>query len=440
MPVTYRHMQKQQPRRCQAPRVHKSGPSRPTRSQHSVFRQLCNLIPEHMIPVLAREYEIDARGFSATSHVLSLIYGHTSHALSLNDICDALSVHEAEFLRVRGASAPARNTFSNANRTRDPAVAEVLYWKMLAHLQTLSSGFTEYGKHKGFISRLKREIFAIDSTTLQLTLASIDWARHRRRKAAAKCHMRLNIGTFLPSFVAVEDAAHFDGTRANILCAGLGFGDVLLGDRAYVDFLFLADLNARGVFFVLRPKKNMVYTFVKSLPCKGKILRDELVRPDGQTSAMDYPGILRMITALVEVDGVEREMTFITNNTVWSARTITELYRARWAIESFFKEIKQTLQLRDFVGTNEKAVKWQVWTGLLTHLLLRFLRHVSHWTRSFSRCVGIVRCALWVKVDLGELLIRYGTASPPHRPAEYAIEPFLPGFEAFSSSLMGQHG
>lgn len=155
---------------------------------------------------------------------------------------------------------------------------------------------------------------------------------------------------------------------------------------------------------------------------------------------MDYPGILRMITALVEVDGVEREMTFITNNTVWSARTITELYRARWAIESFFKEIKQTLQLRDFVGTNEKAVKWQVWTGLLTHLLLRFLRHVSHWTRSFSRCVGIVRCALWVKVDLGELLIRYGTASPPHRPAEYAIEPFLPGFEAFSSSLMGQHG
>jgi hypothetical protein len=238
----------------------------------------------------------------------------------------------------------------------------------------------------------------------------------------------------------VEDAAHFDGTRANMLCAGLGCGDVLLGDRAYVDFQFLADLNARGVFFVLRPKKNMVYTFVKSLPCKGKILRDELVRPDGQTSAMDYPGILRMITALVVVDGVEREMTFITNNTVWSARTITELYRARWAIESFFKEIKQTLQLRDFVGTNEKAVKWQVWTGLLTHLLLRFLRHVSHWARSFSRCVGIVRCALWVKVDLSELLIRYGTASPPHRPAVYAMEPILPGFEAFSSSLMGQHG
>jgi len=146
------------------------------------------------------------------------------------------------------------------------------------------------------------------------------------------------------------------------------------------------------------------------------------------------------VPARVEVDGVEREMTFITNNTQWSARTIAELYRARWTIEVFFKEIKQTLQLRDFVGTNEKAVKWQVWTGLLMHLLLRVLRHVSRWGHSFSRCVGIVRTALWVKTDLGELLRCYGTAGGPHRPVLSAKEPFLPGFEAFSSSPMGQHG
>ena len=433
-------MKKQTPRRRHAPRARKGGPSRPTRSKHTVFRQVCNLIPGHMIPVLAREHEIDARGFSETSHVVSLIYGHVSHALSLNEVCDALSVHEPEFLRIRGATAPARNTFSNANRTREPALAENLYWRMLSHLQTLCPGFTDYGKHSGFIFRLKREIFAMDSTTLQLTLASIDWARHRRRKAAAKCHMRLNIGSFLPAFAVVEDAAHHDCVRADVLCAGLGTGDVLLADRAYVDLPFLTRLNARGVFFVLRPKRNMLFTTVKKLPCKGNILQDELVRPAGVTTAKDYPGLLRMVTALVEVDGVEREMTFITNNTVWSARTIAELYRARWAIESFFKELKQTLQLRDFVGTNEKAVKWQVWIGLLTHLLLRFLRHISGWRHSFSRCAGIVRSALWVKTDLGELLRRYGTADGPHRPVVCDKEPFLPGFEAFSSSPVGQPG
>jgi hypothetical protein len=280
----------------------------------------------------------------------------------------------------------------------------------------------------------------MDSTTLQLTLASIDWARHRRRKAAAKCHLRLNIGTFLPTYVVVEDAAHHDSVRADVLCAGMVTGDVLLADRAYVDLAFLAGLDARGVFFVLRPKANMLFATVKTLPCKGKILRDALVRPAGVKTATAYPGLLRLVTALVDVDGVEREMTFVTNNTVWSARTIAELYRARWTIELFFKELKQTLQLRDFVGTNEKAVKWQVWTGLLTHLLLRFLRHVSRWGRSFSRCAGIVRSALWVKTDLGELLACYGTAPGPHRPVLCAKEPFLPGFEAFSSSLVGQHG
>jgi len=439
LPVAYRHMKKPKPRRRQAPRARKGGPSRPARSKHTVFRQVCNLIPGHTIPVLAREHQIDARGFSATSHVMALIYGHVSRALSLNEICDALSVHAAEFLRIRDATPPKRNTFSNANRTRDPFVAENLYWQMLAHLQTVCPGFTEYGKHAGFIFRLKRDIFAMDSTTLQLTLASIDWARHRRRKAAAKCHLRLNIGTFLPTFAVVEDAAHHDSVRADVLCAGMVAGDVLLADRAYVDLDFLAGLEARGIFFVLRPKSNMLFQTVKSLPVKGKILRDELVRPTG-VKTQSYPGLLRLVTALVEVDGVEREMTFLTNNTVWSARTIAELYRARWSIELFFKELKQTLQLRDFVGINEKAVKWQVWTGLLTHLLLRFLRHVSRWGRSFSRCVGIVRSALWVKTDLGELLACYGTAQSPHRPVLCAKEPFLPGFEAFSSSLMGQHG
>lgn len=433
-------MKKNQSASRQEQRAHKGKPSRPTRCNHTVFRQVCNLIPRRMIPQLAQEYEIDARKFSATSHVLSLLFTHLGRTESLNETCDALRVHDAEFLRTRGATPPARNTFSNANRTRDPAMAEALYWRMLKHLQTVSPGFTQYGKHSGFIFRLKREIFAIDSTTLQLTLASIDWARHRRKKAAAKCHMRLNVGSFLPAFAVVEDAAHHDSVRASTLCTGLVAGDVLLGDRAYVDFPFLSDLDARGVFFVLRPKKNMLFETVKQLPCKGKTLRDQLVRPTGVKTSKAYTGLLRLVTALVEVDGVEREMTFVTNNTSWSSRTIAELYRARWAVELFFKEIKQTLQLRDFVGTNEKAVKWQVWTGLLAHLLLRFFKHVSAWRHSFSRCAGIVRAALWVKAGLLEILLCYGTAGAPHRPVTGGKQPFLPGFQAFSSCPMGQHG
>jgi len=440
LPVTYRHMKKQ-PRHRKASRTREGGPSRPTKCKHTVFRQACNLIPVHMIPKLAREFKIDARKFSETSHFFSLLFTHFARTDSLNETCDALRVHEAEFLRTREATPPARNTFSNANRTRDPAMAEALYWQMLKYLQELCPGFTQYGKHAGFLFRLKRGIFAMDSSTLQLTLASIDWARHRRKKAAAKCHMRIDIGTFLPVFAVVEEAGHHDSVRAETLCAGLVAGDVLLGDRAYVDFSFLSDLNQREVFFVLRPKKNMLFDVLKELPCKGKILRDVLVKPTLEKSSKAYgAGPLRLVTAIVEVNGVEREMTFITNNTNWSARTIAELYRARWVIEVFFKEIKQTLQLRDFIGTNDKAVKWQVWSGLMAHLLLRFIKHISKWRHSFSRCVGIVRAALWVKADLLEILLCYGTANGPHRPVTSSKQPFLPGFGAFSSCPMGQHG
>jgi transposase len=174
-----------------------------------------------------------------------------------------------------------------------------------------------------------------------------------------------------------------------VLCAGLKDGDVMLADRAYVDLAFLYDLSERGVFFVLREKENMVFTVLKRRTHKDpRILADETVRMSRKGSAEKYPVPLRRITAIVEVDGHDMEMTFITNNFAWSPRTIAELYRARWAIETFFKELKQTLQLADFVGYNEKAVKWQVWTGLLAHLLLRFLKHVAKWTLSFSRLVG----------------------------------------------------
>ena len=121
--------------------AHTSRPSQPTKSKHTGFYQLSNLIPAHLIPGLERKYAIDSRGFNGNGHVLGLIYGHASHALSLNDICDALSLHAAEFFRVRGSTPPKRNTFSNANRTRNPAMAEELYWSMLAHLKQICPSF-----------------------------------------------------------------------------------------------------------------------------------------------------------------------------------------------------------------------------------------------------------------------------------------------------------
>ena len=197
-----------------------------------------------------------------------------------------------------------------------------------------------------------------------------------------------------------------------------------LADRAYTDFSFLDGLRVRGVFFVVRQKTNMRLKRVRRLPESrdASIISDELVEPVLARSKKLYTVPLRRVSARVEVDGKMREMTFLTNNLDWSPRTVAELYRARWAVELFFKELKQTCQIRDFVGYNENAVKWQVWTGMLVHLLLRFMRHVAGWKLSFSRLAGVARAAVWVKRDLIEILKTYGTAPRPE-PGEPHVKP-----------------
>ena len=196
------------------------------------------------------------------------------------------------------------------------------------------------------------------------------------------------------------------------------------------------------MFFVVREKKRARYRTERSAPESGRppnVLSDEVIFLSDPKTRKKYPGPLRRIRARVEVDGNLREMVFLTNNREWSAATVAELYRARWQVELLFKELKQTLQLLDFYGENANAVAWQIWTALLVHLLLRFLAFCSKWHGSYTRFAGVVKAALWERVDLLELLRAHGTAPPPSRTAWDAETPCLPGFESFWTRSMGQH-
>jgi IS4 transposase len=140
------------------------------------------------------------------------------------------------------------------------------------------------------------------------------------------------------------------------------------------------------------------------------------------------PELMRRVVALVEVDGQEREMVFLTNNLEWSPRSVADLYRCRWQIEVFFKQIKQTLQLADFLGYSANAVRWQVWIALLVYVLLRYLSFVSKWAHSFTRLFTIVRAVLWSKIDLWDLLGCYGTAKGSFRNLALPEQAYFPGF------------
>ena len=403
----------------------------PAASKFNLLRQICNLIPEFLVSKLSRETGVDkkVRTFSAWSHVVSLLFAQLTHSIGLNDVCDALGLHSGPLSSLRGATAPTRNNLSHANKVRSADMAEKLFWAVFDHLGKLSPDFVSGCAGKRFARRFKRAIHLVDSTTIPLIASCMDWARHRRRKAAAKCHLRLDLQSFLPRFAIVDTARHNDARRARELCAGIKAGEIVIFDKAYVDFAHLADLCMRLVFWVTRAKDNLRFKVVRRYQrgAVGKVLRDDLIRLTTPASRKDYPELMRRIVALVEVDGKEVEMVFLSNNLEWSAASIVDLYRCRWQIEVFFKQIKQTLQLADFLGTSANAVRWQVWTALLVYLLLRYLSFLSNWSHSFSRLFTLVRTALWKKWDLLALLERYGTASGHFRCLARPEQAYLPG-------------
>jgi len=410
----------------------KTSRSTPTRSKLSVFRQLCNLIPTHLVSHLARTTGVEekSRSFKPWSHVVSLLFAQFTHAVGLNDVCDALRLHSGPLSAIRGATPPSRNGLSTANRERPAALAEQLFWQTLEHLKSLSPAFAGGRAGKRLAHRFKTAIHVVDATTIQLIASAMDWARHRRRKAAAKCHLRLDLHSFLPRFALVDTARDHDARRAREVCAGIRSGEIVLFDKAYVDFVHLRDLDGRGVFWITRAKDNLQFKVVQrriKTP-EGKILRDDEILLTVPRSRADYPRRLRRVVALVEVDGVERELVFLTNNLEWAASTVAELYRCRWQIEVFFKQIKQTLQLADFLGNSANAVRWQVWTALLVYVLLRYQAFLSRWASSFVRLWTCVRAALWLKLEAVALLKSYGTAGGDFRLLGQPEAAYLPGF------------
>ena len=380
---------------------------------------------------LARAHGVDAhaRTFSPWSHVVTLLYAQVSHALSLNDVCDALRLWATPLRALRGATPPSRNALSHANKIRDCGMAEQLFWRVLGDLQQRFPRFRQ-GATRGLAWRFRRAIHVVDATVIQLVSNCVSWAQHNRRKAAAKCHMRLSLRSLLPSFAVVDTAREHDVRRLHQLCAGLQPGEIVLFDKGYHLASYFWALTQRGVFFVTRARDNLVCRVKKRLPCGSdpRIRQDELIQLEGLVTGRDYPGLLRRVTARVIIDGEACVLVLLTNNFTWSGASVADLYRCRWQIEAFFKQIKQTLQLADFLGHSANAVKWQVWMALLVYVLLRFQAWFSKWAHSFSRLLTLLRSALWLRRDIGQLLRRYGTADGHFVHLTPCPQSWLPGF------------
>jgi hypothetical protein len=397
----------------------------PTRSNVIVLRQLFKLIPRSFVQEAGKlsGAEAKSRTFSVLSHVAAMCFAQLTHAIGLNDVCDWLRM-KSQALAKLGATPPSRNALSHANKVRSSECIEQLFWKVLGHLQSCEPGFARGKRGKGLLRRFRVKLHAVDSTTMELVANCLDWAKHRRRKAAAKMHLRLDLHSFLPGCAIVDTAKHHDNSRAREVCAGLQSGEVVIFDKAYVDFEHLTELDTRGVWWVTRAKDNMKYDAAENLPVpeRGKIVKDQVVVLSGEQ-------VVRRVEAWVEVDEREQLMVFITNNFEWSPQTVCDLYRCRWDIEVFFKQVKQTLRLSNFLGHSANAVQWQVYTALLVYVLLRFTAYLSQWGHSFTRLFAVVRSSLWERRNLLTLLRSYGTAGGTFKIWGALAQAWIPGLE-----------
>jgi len=188
-----------------------------------------------------------------------MLFAQLTHAIGLNDVCDALRLHSGPLSALRGATPPSRNNLSHANKQRDAALAERLFWAVLDHLQKLSPGFAAGRRGKGLAGAFAASIHVVDSSTICFDcLPAFDWAQHRRRKAAAKLHVRLDLHSLLPRFVLSNRARLPIAFAPQNSCAAVKPGEIVIFDRAYVDFVHLGVLNDDGVFWVTAARNRSV--------------------------------------------------------------------------------------------------------------------------------------------------------------------------------------
>lgn len=333
-------------------------------NSHTVFSQLLQWIPRQEFQERVDHYQGDkkVRRLPCWAWFVGLLFGQLTGHNSLRAIEAGLAGVKKKLYHLGVAFAIHRSTLSDANDVRDPRIFQDVFYSLLPKAQRLAP----HNKLK-----LKGPLLALDSTTIELCLSLSPWARFHHGKGAMKLHMAVDLAGDLPTVMVLTQGRRHDVTVARKM--HWTPGTVLIMDRGYVDFHWLWDLTQQGVWFVTRMKSNCTY---KVRECRKTdrtqgILADQTVRLKNK----GYEGKLRKVSYRNPQTG--HKYIFITNRFDLAAKTVCNLYKARWQVELFFKTMKQQLQIKKYLGTSVNAVKAQVWVALITYLLLAIVRFQS---------------------------------------------------------------
>ena len=368
-------------------------------SNITLFGQIIQKLDRSIFKKIVKKHDSDKyqKGFDSWSHLVSMLFCHFAKSQSLRDISNGLRSSTGNLNHLGNVHSPTKSNLGYQNKHRSWEIFQDYYYALLKHL----------GQQAGFKQvkfKIKSKIFLLDASTISLCLSLFDWAKYKTKKGAIKLHTLLDFDGNLPAYINITDGKTADNKGAYEI--PLIRGSVIVADRFYNDFSLLNLWDSTGVFFVIRHKDNIRFTTIKEkeLPENRHphLLKDEIIELTGTKTKNKYPKPLRRVAIWDEKN--KQVIEVITNHMTWCANTISELYKSRWDIEIFFRDIKQLLHIKSFIGTSKNAVMIQIWTALITILILKYLKALAKYNWYLSNLVAFLRINLFVKIELQKWL------------------------------------
>jgi hypothetical protein len=357
----------------------------------SLFSQLLGTIDRQIFERLVREVEAEkaAKGFTCWEQLVAMLFCQLAQAKSLREIVGGLQCCEGKLRHLGVRSAPVRSTLSYANSRRPWQLFERLFYQLIDPCRGVAPG-------KKF--RFKNKLLSLDSTIIELCVTMFDWARFQKTKGAVKLHLLLDHDGYLPTYALITDGKTADLTVAQQLA--LPKGSVVVMDRGYIDYEMFERWCAEGVFFVTRLKDNAfcIATEHRAVPEHSTILSDDLIVFQAFQAGRKVVHTYRRVE--VWLPDKEETLVLLTNHLDFGPTTIASIYKERWQIELFFKALKQNLKVKTFVGTSSNAVHIQIWTALISMMLLKYLQFRAKLAWSLSNLVALLRWNLFTYRDL----------------------------------------
>jgi hypothetical protein len=365
-------------------------------SGKTIFSQLMDFLPWYKFTCAVQRYHGDyrVRTCRCRDQFLCMMFGQLSFRESLRDIVICLQA-QAPKLYHMGIHGPlSRSTLAEANEKRD--------WRMYADfaMDLIAEAKCLYQTDDLAVD-LDQLVYALDSTTIDLSLSLFPWATFRTTKAAIKVHTLLDLHGNIPSFLNITEGAVHDLSILDIL--PIEPGAIYVMDRGYIDFARLYRLHCHQASFVIRAKGNLQFRrqYSRSIDKTTGLQCDQTIRLTGFYPAKAYPEQLRRIK--YADPQTQQQFVFLTNNFELAALTIANLYRQRWQIELFFKWLKQHLKITAFYGTSENAVKTQIWIAICAYVLVAIVKKQLQINLSLYNMLQIVSVNPFEKMPLNQL-------------------------------------